>query len=199
MTYVHNFESFLNEAVVTEITKGKRVVFFPGRFQPFHNGHLEALRRTSQEFGLPVIPLQILSKKEESPFPDTLLKRIGADIVKSNSFIADYFIYPQTYGKTVIPFFVRYLREEGYEPLGLGCGSDRLKDYNSQVAYITGPKTDTVVEPEFTVKMVDARDSDGASGTRVRGALRNDDQKSFENMMPRELWKYYDELRKYIK
>ena len=197
--YVKTFESFIYEAAVTEISKGKRVVFFPGRFQPFHNGHLEALRRTSQEFGLPVIPLQILSKNEESPFPDTLLEKIGADVVKANSFIADYFIYPQGYGKTVIPWFVRFLRQEGYEPLGLGCGIDRLKDYNSQVAYITGPKTDTVVEPEFVVKMVDARDSDGASGTKVREALRNDDQKTYEQMMPRELWKYYDELRKYLR
>ena len=193
MKHIKTFESFIYEA------NGKQVVFFPGRFQPFHNGHLEALRRTSQEFGLPVIPLQILSKNEESPFPDALLKKMGADLAKNNSFIADYFIYPQGYGKTVIPWFVRYLRDEGYDPMGLGCGSDRLKDYNNQVAYLTGPKSDTPVDPGFTVKMVDARDSDGASGTRVREALRNDDEKSFQSMMPRELWKYYDELKKYIK
>jgi predicted nucleotidyltransferase len=46
--------------------------------------------------------------------------------------------------------------------------------------------------------MVDARDSDGASGTKVREALKNDDKKAFEQMMPRELWKYYEELKKYI-
>ena len=192
MKYVQTFESFVFEA------EGKKVVFFPGRFQPFHNGHLEALKRTSQEFGLPVIPLQIVSKNEDSPFPDTLLEKMGADVVKANSFIADFFIYPNSQ-KTVIPLMVQFLRSKGYEPMGVGCGSDRLTDYNRQVAYITGPKTDTPVDPGFTVKMVDARDSDGPSGTKVRESLKADNQKEFDNQMPKELHKYFGELKKYIK
>lgn len=197
MNYVNTFEGFLYEAFISEITKGKPVVFFPGRFQPFHKGHLAAMERASKEFGLPVIPLQILSAREESPFPDTLLQKIGDDVVKANSFIADYFIYPKG-TKTVIPLMVKYLREQGYEPMGVACGSDRFNDYSRQVAFITGPKTDVQVNPEFTVKMVDARDSDGASGTKVREALKADDQKTYEQMMPKELWKYFNELKKYI-
>lgn len=192
MKYIHTFESFIFEA------EGTKVVFFPGRFQPFHNGHLEALKKTSQEFGLPVIPLQIVSKNEESPFPDTLLEKMGADVAKANSFIADFFIYPNTQ-KTVIPLMVQYLRSKGYEPMGVGCGSDRLADYNRQVAYITGPKTDTPVDPSFTVKMVDAREAGGPSGTKVRQALQEDDKKAFDEQMPKELRKYFNELRKYMK
>ena len=185
-------ESFIVEA------EGKKVVFFPGRFQPFHKGHLAALKKTSEIFGLPVIPLQIVSKNEDSPFPDSLLNKMAADVVKANSFIADFFIYPKGYGKTVIPWFVRYLRDEGYDPIGLGCGSDRLKDYTSQVAYLTGPKSDTPVDPNFAVKLVDAREGDGPSGTKVREALRNDDEKAFNELMPQELHKYFNELKKYI-
>jgi len=198
MNYVKTFESFLYEAIISELSDGQPVVFFPGRFQPFHNGHLAALERTSKEFGLPVIPLQILSAREESPFPDDLLQKMGDDVAKANSFIADYFIYPQG-TKTVIPLMVKFIREQGYEPMGLGCGSDRLTDYTRQVAYITSPKTDVQVKPEFTVKMVDARDSDGPSGTKVREAIASDDKATFMKMMPRELHKYWDDLRKYIK
>jgi cytidyltransferase-like protein len=198
MNYVKTFESFIFEAIISEVTDGKPVVFFPGRFQPFHSGHLAAMERASKEFGLPVIPLQILSAREESPFPDSLLEKIGDDVVKANSFIADYFIYPKG-DKTVIPLMVKFLREKGYEPMGVACGSDRLNDYNRQVAFITGPKTDVVVKEGFTVKMVDARDSDGASGTKVREALKSGDEKAYEQMMPKELWKYYSELQKYIK
>lgn len=198
MNYVKTFEGFLYEAIISELSDGTPVVFFPGRFQPFHNGHLAALERTSKEFGLPVIPLQILSAREESPFPDELLQRIGNDVAKANNYIADYYIYPQG-TKTVIPLMTKFIREKGYEPMGIGCGSDRLTDYTRQVAYITSPKTDVQVSPEFTVKMVDARDSDGASGTKVREVLKNDDKKAFEQMMPKELWKYFDELKKYIK
>jgi cytidyltransferase-like protein len=103
MNYVKTFESFLYEANVTEITDGEKVCFFPGRFQPFHNGHIAALKRTSDEFGFPVIPLQILSKREESPFPDELLQQMGDAVVKEFKFLSDYYIYPQNYGKTVIP------------------------------------------------------------------------------------------------
>lgn len=192
MKYLQTFESFIFEA------EGTKVVFFPGRFQPFHNGHLAALKRTSEEFGLPVIPLQIVSKSEESPFPDSLLTKMGNDVVKANSFIEDFFIYPAGQ-KTVIPLMVQFLRKQGYEPMGLGCGADRLTDYNRQVAYITGPKTDTPVDPGFTVKMVDERTEGGPSGTKVRQALADDDQKTFDALMPKELHKYYKELQKYIK
>ncbi len=198
MEYVKTFESFLYEAVISEKTDGTRVVFFPGRFQPFHNGHLEALKRTSQEFGLPVIPLQILSVKEESPFPDALLQKMGADVAKANNYIADYFIYP-TGQKTVIPLMVQFLRSKGYEPMGVGCGSDRLNDYNRQVAFMTGPKTDVIVDDGFTVKMVDARAEGGPSGTRVRQALKDNDEAAFREQMPKELHKHYKELQKYIK
>jgi cytidyltransferase-like protein len=195
--YVKTFEGFIYEAVISEITEGEEVIFFPGRFQPFHNGHMAAMERASKEFGLPVIPLQILSAREESPFPDTLLEAMGKAIADSTGFLANYFIYP-TGTKTVIPLMVKYLREQGYEPLGLACGSDRLTDYTRQVAYINSPKTDVVVKAGFEVKMVDARDSDGASGTKVRDALKEGDKKTFELMMPKVLWPYYDELKKYI-
>jgi len=198
MNYVKTFESFLYEAVISAVSNGQPVVFFPGRFQPFHNGHLAALERTSKEFNLPVIPLQILSAREESPFPDDLLQKMGDDVAKANSFIADYFIYPQG-TKTVIPLMVKFIREQGYEPMGLGCGSDRLTDYTRQVAYITSPKTDVQVSPEFTVKMVDARASDGPSGTKVREAITTGDQATFDKMMPKELHKYWEELQKYTK
>ena len=196
MNYVKTFESFLTEALISTVSNGKPVVFFPGRFQPFHNGHLVALERTSKEFGLPVIPLQILSAREESPFPDDLLQRMGNDLAKAYPFLADYFIYPQG-TKTVIPLMVKFIREQGYEPMGLGCGSDRLNDYTRQVAYITSPKTDVEVSPEFTVKMVDARDGDGPSGTKVREAITTGNQATFDKMMPRELHKYWEELQKY--
>lgn len=192
MRYLHTFESFIYEAA------GKKVVFFPGRFQPFHSGHLEALRRTSQEFGLPVIPVQIVSKREESPFPPSLLERIGKDVAKSNSFIADFVIYPQG-RNTFLGEIISYLRDLGYDPQGLGCGSDRLVDYTKQIAYINGPKGAADLPTGFVAKMVDSRASDGPSGTKVRQALQDGDQLSFNRMMPKELHKYYKDFEKYIK
>ena len=75
MEYVKTFESFiLDENELFEANfGGKRVVIFPGRFQPFHNGHIAALKKASDIFKLPVVPIQILSKTDKSPFPDSLL------------------------------------------------------------------------------------------------------------------------------
>ena len=194
MKHLKTFESFIGEA-----EDGTKVVFFPGRFMPFHNGHIAAIKKTSKEFGLPVIPLQIVSKKKESPFPESLLKKIGADVVAANLYMADYFIYPQTYGKTVIPWFVRFLRDQGYEPMGMGTGADRLKSYGPQIKYMKGPKTDTPVSPDFEMKMVDDRKGEDApSGTKVRKALVDRDKDTFDKLMPKELHKYYNELIKHI-
>jgi len=197
--HIKLFEQFINESVEKSlVTPGKKVSFMPGRFQPFHKGHIEALKRTAEKLGHPVIPIQILSNKDKSPFPERLLQRIGDDVAKNNDFIENYYLYPNSYGKTVIPWFVRYLRDNGYEAVGFGAGSDRIKAYQPQVNYITSDKTDTEVLPNFKMELVDVREEDGPSGTKVREALKNGDEAAFKEMVPSYLHKYYKELKKYV-
>lgn len=193
-----SFSKFINESIIAKsiISTGTHVSFMPGRFQPFHLGHIEALRRTADLLGYPVIPIQILSKN--ASFPENLLSKMGKDVVANHDFIEDFYIYPSSYGKTVIPFFVRYLREFGYEPIGFGAGSDRISSYKPQVDYILGDKTDTEVIKTFKMELVDQREIDGPSGTKVREALKNKDKGSFEEMVPDYLIKYYDQLIKHI-
>ena len=199
MKHIKLFEQFISEAAdITQPIEGKEIVVMPGRFQPFHNGHIAALKNAAKMFGKPVVAMQIVSKKEESPFPENLLLQIGQEVAKNEPEIEDFFIYPNSYGRTVIPWFVRFLREQGYETVGVGAGSDRIKAYEPQIKYITSEKTDTVVHPDFKLEMVDARAEGGPSGTKVREALSNDDREAFEKMVPKYLYKYYDKLRKHI-
>jgi cytidyltransferase-like protein len=198
MKHVKLFEQFINEADVTQPIEGEEVVVMPGRFQPFHNGHIAALKNAAKIFGKPVIAMQIVSKRNESPFPESLLLQIGQEVAKNEKEIADFFIYPNSYGRTVIPWFVRFLREQGYETVGVGAGSDRIKAYTPQIKYVTGPKTDTIVHPDFKLEMVDARAEGGPSGTKTREALTNDDREAFEKMVPSYLYKYYNKLRKHV-
>ena len=191
------YKDFVNDIILFEKVDGTKVAIFPGRFQPFHNGHIEAIHRTAKHFGVPVIPIQIKSKNENSPFPDSLLEKIGKAIVKEFPFIQDYALYPPD-RKTVIPQMVKFLQEKGYNPIGVGCGSDRLKDYERQVDYLTSPKSDVLVD-EFSVAMVDQRLADGPSGTKIREYLMNDDKTAFEKATPRSLHPFYKELQKYIK
>lgn len=188
----------INENQILEATfNGKRVCIFPGRFQPFHNGHIAALKKASEVLGAPVIPIQILSKTDKSPFPDALLEKMGKAVSKEFSFIADYFLYPSNL-KTVVPQMVKYLREKGYESIGMGAGSDRMKSYEPQIKYLNSEKSDVPVSEPFRLEMVDERAVGGPSGTKVREAIQNDDEDTFNKMTPKSLHPFYKELKKYI-
>ena len=194
MKYIQTFEDF----IITESASGKRVCIFPGRFQPFHLGHIAALQRASNEFGVPVIPIQILSKSDKSPFPDNLLEKMGKAIVKEFPFIENYYLYPSNL-KTVIPQMVKFIRDtDGYEAIGMGCGSDRVKAYEPQIIYINSEKSDVHVIQPFELKMVDVRLADGPSGTKVREAIIAGNKEEFEKLTPKSIHDFYNDLKKYL-
>jgi cytidyltransferase-like protein len=198
--YIKSFSEFLHESYLYEII-GQQVAYFPGRFQPFHLGHLNAVKRTSEVFGVPVIPLQILSKKETSPFPESLLEKMGNELKKEYSFIADFFIYPTNIAPNFVSDIVKFIKSKNYEPIGLGCGADRIKDYTIQIdrAKKNAERYGVVIPDNFAAKMVDDRASGEYSGTAVRKALAENDIQKFNKLMPPVLHKYYNELKKYIK
>ena len=194
MKHVKFFEEFINE----QINIKNNVAIFPGRFQPFHNGHIAALKKTSEIYGVPVIPIQILSKKEKSPFPESLLIKIGQAVQKEfSSWMGDYFLYPQS-KKTVIPQMVQFLRDNNYYPIAMGAGSDRIKSYERQIVYINSPKSDVPMDVTFKLAMVDERGEGGPSGTKVRAAITTGDYEMFKSMTPKSVHPFYKELKKYL-
>ena len=197
MKNLQTFEDFILENNLFEAEfDGKKVVIFPGRFQPFHNGHIAALKKCHDIYRLPVVPLQILSKSDKSPFPDTLLTKIGNAIAKEFSWIGGYVLYPSD-KKTVIPQMVKYLREDlGFEAVSMGCGSDRLKAYEPQIKYLNSEKSDVPVSEPFRLEICDERAPGGPSGTKVREAIVADDKKTFEMMTPKSVHSFYNELKK---
>ena len=195
-----SFEEFILEHKVFETQFGStKVCIFPGRFQPFHNSHIAALKEAANRFQCPVVPIQIKSKNEDSPFNDKLLKDIGESITKEYDFIAGYVLYPQTL-KTVVPQMVKLLREDyDFESIGMGCGSDRLKSYEPQIKYLNSERSDVPVSQEFRLEMVDERIPNGPSGTKVREAIASGDFESFKSMTPKSLHKFFGELEKQMK
>ena len=191
-----NFLKF-SDYMLFESANGKRVAIFPGRFQPIHLGHIESMKRTSESLGCPVIALQIISKTERSPFGIILLGKIAEAVKKEFSFIEDFLILPPTV-KNVIPQMVKFLQTRGYDPIGIGCGIDRVKDYQRQIDYLTSEKSDVKVD-SFEVAMVDQRGADSYSGTAVRSSLQNGDIKEFERMTPKSIHKFYSELKTSLK
>ena len=194
---IQSFEEFILENNLFEAEfGGTKVVIFPGRFQPFHNGHIAALKKAHDIFRLPVVPVQILSKTDKSPFPDALLTKIGTAIAKEFNWMAGYSLYPIG-NKTVVPQMVKYLRETfDFEPIGMGCGSDRLKSYEPQIKYLNSERSDVPVSEPFRLEICDERAPGGPSGTKVRAAIVEDDKKTFEMMTPKSVHPFYNELKK---
>ena len=130
---------------------------------------------------------------KNSPFGVILLAKIAKEIIKEYSFIQDFYILPPNV-KNVIPQMVKFLQGLGYNPIGIGCGLDRLKDYQRQVNYLTSEKSDVKVDV-FEIAMVDERTDNKYSGTKVREALKNDHFDEFKSMTPKSIHKFYDELK----
>lgn len=188
---------FLNEHSIFEGEfGGKRVVIFPGRFQPFHNGHIAALKKCHEIFQLPVVPVQILSKTDKSPFDDGLLMKIGQAVAKEFDWMAGYSLYPPGL-KTVVPQMIKYLRDAyNFEPVGMGAGSDRIKAYEPQIKYLNSDRTDVQVSEPFRLEVCDERAPGGPSGTKVREAITTGDKKLFEELTPKAVHKFYDAMKK---
>jgi cytidyltransferase-like protein len=194
-----NFVKLYEEFILIETQAGGKVVLFPGRFMPVHNGHIDAFQRASKAFnGIQVIPIQIAKEGPDSPFPKTLLDKIGQAIsIEYKNLIADWVVYPDNL-KTVIPQMAKLVIGKGFNPVGLGCGADRYNSYKTQVDYLLSPRSDVKVE-EFSIKSIMDRDQDGPSGTKVRETLKTGSQQDFEKLVPRSVWPFYAELKSYIK
>jgi len=201
MKNIQSFEEFILENQIFEATdfSGKRVVIFPGRYQPVHSNHVKAWKKASEIFKCPVVPIQIISKSEKSPFPESLLTKIGNAVTKEFNFIGGFVLYPQD-KKTVIPQMVKYLREDlGFEAISMGCGSDRVKAYEPQIKYLNSEKSDVEISEPFKLEVCDVRAEGGPSGTKVREAIIADDKDTFEKMTPKSVHPFYNELKKYLK
>ncbi len=197
MKNLKTFEEFIFENNLFEAEFGnQKVVIFPGRYMPTHNGHIAAWKKCHDIFRLPVVPLQIISKSEKSPFSESLLQKVGDAVAKEFNWLSGFVIYPQD-KKTVIPQMVKYLREEfDFEPVGMGCGSDRLKSYEPQIKYLNSEKSDVLVSEPFRLEICDERAPGGPSGTKVRAAILDGDETLFKELTPKSVHKFYDEMKK---
>lgn len=173
------------------------IIIFPGRFQVLHNGHLSSFKKAYDEFKIPVVPIQITSNNKKSPIPRTVLSKINKDIVGDFDFIGDFLIFPED-RKTTVSEMIKYVKELGYNPIGLACGSDREFAYKKQIEYVNSDKSDIFLKQPFMIKCVDDRFNNPLSGSVVRDFIKNNDFDKFKELTPNTIHKYWDELKKYL-
>ena len=195
-----NFKEFtniskinINEALkVPHKEQGKKKVnIFVGRFQPFTLGHAKVFKQLHDLNGLPVHVLLVRGGKpdpEKRPFDEDAQQRMFQAMQKQ---------YPFLSGSTVIPNgsidTIYSALRPAYEPTIWGYGTDRKKSYGGMIDK-QSYRDQLGVLPDFKGHEIKRGDED-ISASKVRKALKVDDRKTFERMVPKSLHDFYEELQ----
>jgi hypothetical protein len=195
-----NFKEFaniskvnLNEALkVPHKNQGKKKVnIFVGRFQPFTLGHAKVFKQLHDLNGLPVHVLMVRGGKpdpEKRPFDEDAQQRMFQAMQKEYPFLSGSSVIPNGAIDTIFADL-----RPAYEPVIWGFGTDRKKAYGGM---IDKPeyRAQLGVLPEFKGYEIKRGDED-ISASKVRKALKIDDRKTFEKMVPKSLHDFYEELQ----
>ena len=169
----------------------KEAILFPGRFQPFHNGHVRIIEEIYMNVSDDLIINVVNSEKrtERNPFSFEIIEKMIKAVFPVDS------IKVTRSSDCYIPDIYKSLKEE-YDAVPFTiCGEDRQATYINQIL-----RANKYESKEFiNTKLFSFQRSEKSfSGTQVRQALKNNDRKTFDELMPYELWSFYKELREQI-
>ena len=214
MEYILNRKEFLLEKYVQvgeniEITDNEHVAVIQGRFNPCaHIGHLNMINNAHRLTGKRVFVVQIVSNNTKSPLKDEdVLNDMAKEIVKHNPAICGWEIFnADKEHAAFLPNIITFCRENGYEPVTLCCGEDRLDEYQKSLDRMNDPiANEKVLQkdpnaqlvallPEFEIVIADDR-TGGYSSTKVREAMVTGDEEFVKENIPDYLYPYYDEMK----
>jgi cytidyltransferase-like protein len=185
--------TILNEALnVPHKEKGKKPVnMFVGRFQPFTLGHVKVFEKMYKENGLPVVVYMVRGGKpdpEKRPFDESMQQAMFAKMKKQYPFLEASFVVPNGAIDTMFA-----AARPTYEPMMWGYGTDRKKSYGAMINK-QRYRDELGVDPSFKGFEI-KRGEENISASKVRNALKIDDEKSFKKMTPKSIHKFYKPLQ----
>ena len=163
-----------------DLEQGKhKVAIMIGKFAPFTLGHLNI----ENNINLPLVICVTDSCKKggEREFLSQ------SERIKLISKVSNAFIIPVKDANILT--IIDSLRNIDMEPIELHIGSDRIKDYQSQL-----DKYKDKINSELKIVEI-IRGNEDISATKVREALKNDDYKTYKQLMPHGLWVYFNHLK----
>ena len=190
---VKNKTTVLNEALkVPHEEKGKKPVnMFVGRFQPFTLGHVKVFEKMYKENGLPVVVYMVRGSKpdpEKRPFDEDMQQAMFAKMKKQYPFLEASFVVPNGAIDTMFA-----AARPAYEPMMWGYGTDRKKDYGAMIDK-QSYRDQLGVDPSFKGYEI-PRTGENISASKVRNALKIDDEKTFKKMTPKSIHGFYKPLQ----
>jgi len=183
----------INEALNVQFKeKGLNPVnIFVGRFQPFTLGHVKVFEQMYKKNGYPVIVFLVRGGKpdlEKKPFDEDLQQAMFTEMAKQYPFLETAFVVPNA----AIDTLFNTLRPT-YEPMLWGYGTDRKKAYDGMINK-KEYRDDLGVDPGFTGFEIKRTDDD-VSASKVRNAIKIDDESTFKKMTPKSIHKFYKTLQ----
>ena len=183
----------INEALnVPHKEKGKKPVnMFVGRFQPFTLGHVKVFEKMYKENGLPVVVYMVRGRKpdpEKRPFDEDTQQAMFAKMKKQYPFLEASFVVSNGAIDTMFA-----AARPAYEPMMWGYGTDRKKDYGDMIDK-QSYRDQLGVDPSFKGYEI-PRTGENISASKVRNALKIDDEKTFKQMTPKSIHGFYKTLQ----
>lgn len=170
----------------------KKVNIVAGRYQPFTKGHIKVFKELYKQNGYPIVICIVRGKKsnmEKNPFSEDLQLAMFSSLQKQFKFLEA----AVTISNAAIDSIYNELRPT-YEPVLWGAGSDRIKSYDNMVNKYR-EELDSL--PEFQMHEIKRTDSN-ISASKVREALKIEDEKTFNSFTPKSIHKFYDELKEIL-
>ena len=183
----------INEALkVPHKEQGKKKVnMFVGRFQPFTLGHVKVFEKMYKENGLPVVVFLVRGKNndpEKRPFDEEMQQAMFAKMAKQYPFLETAIVVPNGSIDTMFA-----AARPAYEPVMWGYGTDRKKSYGAMIDK-QSYRDQLGVDPDFKGYEI-FRTDDNISASKVRNALKIDDEKTFKKMTPKSIHSFYKPLQ----
>ena len=167
----------------------KDVNLLVGRFQPFHNGHLQMAKFLKEKNKFPSVAVVVYpghNKSGKSPFKEDTIKKYMDGIVRDESEIEDYIIVE----RGLIGSAIVKLLEKGYKPHLIGAGEDRVNDYTKQLEYV---KKSEIGEEMKDLKLI--KTPRVTSATKVREAIADDNYQEVKRLVPKGVSVLYNTLK----
>jgi len=193
------FSEIFNEALDKKelVQASKPAVLIQGRFQPLTLGHTTAAKNLMKKhpggkliFGV-VRGLGSSENKELNPF----------SFKEQSKFIKK--VFPQAvimeFKNGFTPDNILEARKKGFEIIAFIAGEDRIKSYKEQLKYFDKIKREN---PDFEKPQavpIGIKRVGDISATKVREAIRNNEEKIFRANMPKALYDEFEFMKKIIK
>jgi len=200
--FITKLETIGNESLPKDIElieeetgdDSKSVNVIMGRFQPFHNGHLQMTKAMKEENGHPTVLLVVYpghNKSGESPFDSEAIKRYMDAVVNNNEEIDSYIVM----NRGLLGSGIAKLVDKGYNPILIGSGPDRYEDYQKQMDYIRMSDIKDRISKDMKLFKTERT----TSGTKAREYLTQGDFSKFKKIVPKEVANLYNDLVTFVK